>query len=553
MKKSNNATAKLGDQSDVLAKLRAAFAASSTTSAPLAHNREHGDQPSMEALMEEKAHITAREKIRPKFKLRRKGKKKITFTRSAAEAARQEEKAAGTNPSIDQCTATISASEPPSVSDQIKALIRSTVPHIEVRAFDMAPAAREMIKRRILNGAVHLIDNPACDENDGYIVGIDFGTSALKLAVRQPYRAGDPVVAMPAPAELRSGGEPYLWQTVIWYCPATSRFSLMPDKDMVAIDGFKSGLLAGHDRESCLAGTDITCRQAAIAFLALHFAHMLGWYNEERPLGSYGGNHFLAINIGIPVESSDDKNLSTEFIRIVEAALRLARDPTALTKDRVVETYNATTGELPPGITLVPELAAAIAGYLFDVTAKKGSHFLVDVGASTLDMVAFNVTGLADDASVAVFEAKLDLLGASVLELCRSAEIGDDQFSAECQQLFYKVFRPVCSWRRATNCFDPTVRKEAVQLLVTGGGRKTTVHDRFVKGLVTERLLGTSAVYEPSPPPHIALNGDMSRLLLAFGLTRDVLEIPSLKRPSEIENVGDKIVPAIPFIDKDMV
>ena len=327
--------------------------------------------------------------------------------------------------------------------------------------------------------------------------------------------------------------------------------SLVPFKNATALEGFKTGIVGGADGERVLPDLLITRAEAATAFLALHIAHMFGWYNHARPLGSIGSDKFLAINIGIPVATQDDPRAFSTFKRIVNAAQMLAADAANLTHTSVRAIYNGASDTLPPGYSLIPELAAAIAGYATEPTSQSGAHILVDVGASTLDIVAFN---LIERDRVTVFAATVDLLGSAALEAAQANKIDGDDFKGACLYTFHNVYRIARDPTWGGNVFDPNYRKHPVQLLTTGGGCQSNVHQAFIKSLNIEKMLGDAPVVGPRPPELIVdTSCDTARLLLAFGLTRDWGEHLEVKLPSAVDPLPPRLQPQNPYIGPEMM
>lgn len=419
--------------------------------------------------------------------------------------------------------------------DSITELVGRSSPRIEPRPAAVSEATRCAVEAAVALGANQLSTRREPDLENGFLVGFDFGTSSIKVAVRQPYQADDPVKAMPAPTELRSIEHPYLWQTALWFDPESGQFSLIPRGGFVPLEGFKTGTIGGQDGARVLENLPVTRAEATVAFLALHLAHLLGWYQIERPLAPVGGDHFLGVHIGIPVAAHDDQKTYFLFKRIVAAANALAIDADNLTHQLVRETYARSPAELPPGYALVPELAAAIAGYAADITAQPGSHILVDVGASTLDIVAFN---LVDRERIAVFSAAVELLGAAALDVALSAGVDAQDFKRACDEEFEVVYGEARSPHRASDGFHPALRRRPVRLLTTGGGCQTSVHRQFIDEMIQEAVLGSGAIVSPTPPEAMLDPGcASSRLLLAYGLTRDIQELLELKLPSQVPSI----------------
>lgn len=432
--------------------------------------------------------------------------------------------------------------------ERIRMLFGETPPPIETRPQRTLPWVRTGVEECIALGAELIRAKPEPDHS-GYIIGCDFGTSSIKLAVRQPYRAGNPTAARPAPNLLQSNRHPYLWQSVIWFSPDSEEFSLLPGKGKVALEGFKAGILAGGGGKRILPDLAVKRNEAAAAFLALQLAHCLGWYEKTQPLGGDAAKNFLAINIGIPVAAQDDTKTYRDFRHIVSAARALMPYATCLTHSKVRECYQASTHDLPSGFDLVPELTAAISGYANEPFARDGAHILIDVGASTLDVVAFN---LVNRERVAAFAAEVNLLGAAALEAAQSDGFPHDLFRRACIEQYDQVFNYARHPRVAPRNFDATLRRNPVQLMAIGGGCKTAVHKEFIARV--HPTLGDLKLMHPSPPAQMTrIKCEASRLLLAYGLTSDIPEQLELRRPSEIPPINDQQSAPISFISKDDV
>ena len=276
---------------------------------------------------------------------------------------------------------------------------------------------------------------------------------------------------------------------------------MVPDTGALPIDGFKTGLIAGRGNERASPQAEVTKAEAATAFLALILAYALGWYIDSRPLGAEGGSHFLTINVGIPVAARDEKALHLQFEQIVGAAARLAPQALNMTLADVRTAVNEQPSAPPPGYGLVAELTAAIAGYAWQDMVQFGAHVLVDVGASTLDLVAFN---LRDRTRASVFTADVDLLGAAAVAVAYRHGIDARLFKTACDSLYKSVVLKGMKPERARNLFHPSVRLQPVQLLATGGGCATEVHSLFIQEMIGADVLGDLPLITPLPPERIA-------------------------------------------------
>ena len=78
-----------------------------------------------------------------------------------------------------------------------------------------------------------------------------------------------------------------------------------------------------------------------------------------------------------------------------------------------------TEDDLPWDFELVPEVIAEVTGYARSEFRNEGLHFLVDVGASTLDVCAFTLRDNEGDVHFVIYTAEVALLGAQRLHQAR--------------------------------------------------------------------------------------------------------------------------------------
>ena len=192
-------------------------------------------------------------------------------------------------------------------------------------------------------------------------------------------------------------------------------------------------------------------------------------------------------------------------------------------------------------------------GYANAATSKFGSHVLVDVGASTLDIVAFNLLDQSDGHEIKAFAASVELLGAAALDVAKKKRISGVTFLKACNFQFGDTYSYASRPDVADICFSKVKRRENVQLVITGGGCNTKLHSKFV-GSLPERLLGEQTIERPLPPSKIAEETcDLSRLLLAYGLAHDDPEMPEPTLPSRIPTKPIVDHGALEAISKDQI
>lgn len=398
-----------------------------------------------------------------------------------------------------------------------------------------AKTARDL-HSRIARGSAILRDRPDPDPN-GFIIGMDFGTSSTKIIVHQPFTAGDPTKALPVPIELRSGGLEHLWQTAIWFDPNAKTFTLFPAVGTLVIDGFKASLIQGLGGQSDACGVP-RCL-AAVAYLGLLFAYVVGYFDEEQPLGWTEANHYAALHLGAPVASADDAKIRPEFQRIAAAAKLIAQHDGSISLDVVEKAYRGaspqTVGDDKSGLRLFSELEGVIAGYIATPDQRPGAHMVVDVGASTLDVATFRLWNEDGARKCDVYATAVEMLGAEALSWSRLAGVPDASFRKACG---YVAFEPFHETRKKKDrSFDRTTSDQPVKFLLVGGGRHTAVHSELFNNPGKDIYLG-APTSTPVPANRTVSdpNVDFARLLVAYGLSRDPSRLPTTRLPSETPN-----------------
>lgn len=169
----------------------------------------------------------------------------------------------------------------------------------------------------------------------------------------------------------------------------------------------------------------------------------------------------------------------------------------------------------------------------------------------TLDIVAFNHVRRERNA---VISAGVELLGAAALEAALADDITEADFRWACDRQFHSVFGDACRPSRGSNGFSPALRSREVQLLTTGGGCASALHNAFIEDKNNPKVLGSLPIMRPEPPASSVTGvSDPSRLLLAYGLTRDIPELLELKLPSQVPDIQPRQGPSQPYISKDDV
>jgi len=278
----------------------------------------------------------------------------------------------------------------------------------------------------------------------------------------------------------------------------------------------------------------VTHAHAAVAYLGLLIAFIIGQHRRHPPAGFASVSHYSRFHFGVPVACKDEPGCADEFRRVLSAAFEVAPFAADLDLETVKAAHKRATADQPTTadtpFVLFEELAGVIAGYKASPDHRRGPHVIVDVGASTLDVATFHIPD--GDHKVLVFMSGVGLLGAEALRASRDVAVPDPTFRAACAQHTRHVLST--TFLRKDSDFFPQ-NGIPKPLLFVGGGRLTDVHDElysnYPKGLEAPRRT-------PAPGSNLRYDTDtdFARLLLAWGLAQDELDLPQLKPPSEIED-----------------
>jgi hypothetical protein len=255
-------------------------------------------------------------------------------------------------------------------------------------------------------GIERQLTNDPNNETD-LIIGLDFGTSATKAVIRDPFAATGVF-----PVRL-NGGRPGIDGHLL-----PSRLFRTGDAYSLTqgthrITDLKLALLA------CKAKSPVTEFNDCCAFLALVIRRARGWLLSEH--ADVYGRHALnwRLNLGLAARSYQDRDTAALFRRLAWAAANLAADPdvesiTVQDADRYrLQSIAASTGSACEGcefsweeVDAVPEVSAQLQGFMSSARWDWRSRpvmMLVDVGAGTVDSALFHVRVPEDGRGVLTF------------------------------------------------------------------------------------------------------------------------------------------------------
>ncbi|WP_298236594.1 hypothetical protein [uncultured Azohydromonas sp.] len=230
------------------------------------------------------------------------------------------------------------------------------------------------------------------------ILGLDFGTSATKVVIRDAYAATSVF-----PVRLRghrAGIDGYLLPSSVF--KNGNVYSL--ERGAVCIADLKLALLA------CPAPSPVTEFNHCCAFLALVIRRARGWLFTEH--ADVYGHHELnwRLNLGLAARSYEDSSRVDLFRRLAWAAANLAADASAqeITGEAVdawrvrsltAAAHTRAEQDCPvefafEDVDTVPEVSAQLQGFMASARwdwQTRPVMMLVDIGAGTVDSALFHV------------------------------------------------------------------------------------------------------------------------------------------------------------------
>ena len=283
--------------------------------------------------------------------------------------------------------------------------------------------------------------------NDGsqildVVIGLDFGTSSTKVVVHAPNYAGNPAFAIPF-------GQ-YAHESLDYLLPTRlavnndAQCSFSPETGSSVLTDIKITLMRSpHGPVEALGGTPSSATPMTVttAYLALVLRYVRCWFLAQKRSIFQNFKINWAVNLGLPAAIDDDPKLRETFDLVGKAAWVMSRKPGPITLNdayRTIEDIKHLRFEeddLPGDFELVPEVIAEVTGYARSEFRNEGLHFLVDVGASTLDVCTFALRDSEGDDHFSIYTAEVALLGAQRLHQARID--GAKKATSECAaQLF---------------------------------------------------------------------------------------------------------------------
>lgn len=424
------------------------------------------------------------------------------------------------------------------------------------------------------------------------IVGLDFGTSFTKVVIGE----GEPRrirYAVPF-REFSLPDNPYLLPSAISVQGVDGRCVLgVSEHGTQVFDDLKMPLI---DRNF---GEQIQLR--AIAFLALVFRHVRGWFFSTH--GQIYRNREIQwfVNIGLPTDSFDDNDLKKVFLRITRTAWHSSavRGPISFANCAAVlgvsyRQIKQSTGRdsdrlLPDDrINAFPEFAAQLTGYTRSPRHQTDLHAMIDVGGGTVDVTVFNVLQRQGEELFPIFARAVQPLGPRYLVRHRFKALGlhdnreispfedlpsDTEFAnrvrtsvlrvAEIDRSFQRKIRECIGGQLLhTKQYRHPESKHWISGLPTffcGGATSSGFYSKLLDTFREEghplRLVSADLPEPEDLEADLSKGTPYNRLALAYGLSFDPFNIGEIIRMKEIDDMQPD--PAVTytdrFISKDMV
>ena len=254
------------------------------------------------------------------------------------------------------------------------------------------------------------------------LIGLDFGTSSAKVAIRSPYLGRGHVTAVAWPDG--RGGRTFLLPTDLSEAAQGRRLPAAAEPG-ASNHNLKVDLMKEPD--SVEARARAACYLARV--LRTSRCHVLS--SQREIYGSYPLRWTL--NLGIPSAGYDDEQIRQGFRIAGGAAWALSVQNQPPTRSGAVAAVDRLSAfgfdpESLPDLTeveVVPEIVAGAARYAQSYERRNGLHFLVDVGASTIDSCGFVLHEREGEDRWELLNALVEPLGALRLHLSRLDALAD--------------------------------------------------------------------------------------------------------------------------------
>jgi len=408
------------------------------------------------------------------------------------------------------------------------------------------------------------------------IIGLDFGTAFTKVVIRETS-----VAYAISFDEFSDSQNPYLLPGIFSideqkYCSLGKR-----DNPAEVIDNLKMRLL---EKQPDSGGVD-DCLVECAAFLALVIQHARYRFMEDEYATYKSKTLDWIVNVGIPTENFQNQVFLERYHKLVYAAWVVSISSDTLNMKWITNIVSdvfksplpnhAASDQLihPEKIGVFPEFAAQMTGYVKSPRRQSDLHILFDIGAGTTDLCIFNVTEDYDERQYKfpIFAQSVKHYGVNFLILHRieksnyrgnwqlsphekippnqifASKIGmsikelnalDEPFRVKVQgQVVAKL-----NYVRAQRYPKSPKWKEGIPLFLCGGGKKAEFYSRLFGDMQDKPNPHPISVKSLPHPINLEAKqmpkDSYDRISVAYGLSFDPLDISSLVKEDQVENIS---------------
>lgn len=346
------------------------------------------------------------------------------------------------------------------------------------------------------------------------VIGLDFGTAFTKCVVRAPTHPGEPTFAIPPGGNLQDDG---LLSPSQVYRDRDGAYSLDPRPGTTRVENLKAPLIFRTERPP-------HWEDDVVAFLALILRQVRGWMLRREQAFIEGRNVRWSLNMGLPAASHDDGVLEETFLRLGRLAWSVSTESGPISGRSIQATRES--GKTPDAaVEVIPEVAAAVTGYARSRQRRDGLHLLVDVGAGTFDACTFVLHDWDGD--------RISILQASVTPIGVLQHRRDPSYVRV--QARYAVENLLATTRSRR---DPNSRNWYGELryFLAGGGRSIPEYRSSIPSGGPPFFREVGPIEARSLKPTVS-DAIFRRLIVAWGLSYDSLNIGRIDKPHTIEDI----------------
>lgn len=385
------------------------------------------------------------------------------------------------------------------------------------------------------------------------VLGLDFGTAYTKVVIGERRRAYAVPFTGVAPQR-----NPYLLPGVLTIAD-DGRVGLGSQGQGRRVSDLKMRILDGDTGDETLSLT--------VAFLALVMQNARGWFLNTHS-DTYKNYHLdWNVNVGLPTTHYQNETLVGFYRQLVKSAWHASTRASPLDLDLACDSFADDEDSLREhAIGTFPEFAAQINGYVRSPMRRSDIHLLMDIGAGTVDVAAFNVHQIEGDDVFPILGSRVEPLGVHVLHDHRVQYAGElgrlqpiDNITDEhfCSQLgitphaLRDIDRPVRTAvleqvrdvvRMAKRKYPKSRHWTAgVPFFFCGGGARAELYRSLAEQMVRDSAPCPLARLELPVPERLVATGvdatEYDRLSVAYGLSFDQFEIGQIVPTEQIEDL----------------